>query len=285
MGWQIALLPPIAPTASRRRRSPSIAPWTIPMAQGKSSRANSIWPRSSKRRGTTWSIPPMSIRMSARRSSCSIADSLRSATMRTGHLRCAAMSASRWTAASASDSFPSAICFRHIRECASRRGRSTASRIVRWRPPRQALREPSTSLSTATSPIGCSPTPASRAAASATTPQFSDMRISTSKSGAIVFRAGTDDWSAGLSEVSPRSPKPSRVSPVAQQITRNLLARFIDAPQSFTPVSASKSDGTSERVSGSISAVLQACNVLDCDGHQHQRRSPGACELHAHRRP
>jgi hypothetical protein len=52
------------------------------------------------------------------------------------------------------------------------------------------------------------------------------MSVYQASSGAIVFATGTVQWSWGLGHLSPESPKPPRVSPAAQQITRNVLARF-----------------------------------------------------------
>jgi N,N-dimethylformamidase beta subunit-like protein len=62
-------------------------------------------------------------------------------------------------------------------------------------------------------------------AASATT-EYSDMSVYQASSGAIVFATGTVQWSWGLGHLSPESPRPPRVNPAAQQITRNVLARF-----------------------------------------------------------
>ena len=49
-------------------------------------------------------------------------------------------------------------------------------------------------------------------------------------SGAIVFNAGTMQWAWGLDDYNREAPGSSRVHPAVQQMTRNLLARFLDAP-------------------------------------------------------
>lgn len=59
------------------------------------------------------------------------------------------------------------------------------------------------------------------------TTQYSDMTSYTSSSGSTVFATGTIQWSWGLSDLSPWSPSPSRVSPTVQQITANVLGRLI----------------------------------------------------------
>jgi hypothetical protein len=93
--------------------------------------------------------------------------------------------------------------------------------------------------------------------------QFSNMTIANAASGATVFAAGTDQWSFGLSDVSPRSPSPSRVNSGAQQITRNLLARFINSnsngAQAAAPltITSSNSSGSTQLVSGMVSDALQ----------------------------
>ncbi len=59
------------------------------------------------------------------------------------------------------------------------------------------------------------------------TTQYSDMTVYRAASSATVFATGTMQWSFGLCRISPWAPSPSRVNPAAQQITRNVLARFI----------------------------------------------------------
>ena len=58
------------------------------------------------------------------------------------------------------------------------------------------------------------------------TNDYSDMTVYQAASGATVFATGTLQWSFGLGRISPWAPNPSRVNPAAQQITRNVLARF-----------------------------------------------------------
>ncbi len=65
--------------------------------------------------------------------------------------------------------------------------------------------------------------------------KYADMSLYTADSGATVFATGTIQWTHGLSNVSPWSASPSRVNPAAQQITRNVLARFIDGAASASP--------------------------------------------------
>lgn len=56
---------------------------------------------------------------------------------------------------------------------------------------------------------------------------YSDMTIYTAPSGTLVFATGTIQWSWGLDDFGP-SIRGNRVSPAAQQITRNVLDRMID---------------------------------------------------------
>ena len=73
------------------------------------------------------------------------------------------------------------------------------------------------------------------------TPGFSDMSIYTAPSGAIVFAAGTIQWSWGLDGYNGGVGHPLFVNPAAQQMTRNLLARFagtankLDSVTSISP--------------------------------------------------
>ncbi len=64
---------------------------------------------------------------------------------------------------------------------------------------------------------------------------FSDMTVYTAASGAIVFATGTMQWSWGLDDYNGYG----RVNAAAQQITRNVLARFVGAglDPSVTPSS------------------------------------------------
>jgi hypothetical protein len=55
----------------------------------------------------------------------------------------------------------------------------------------------------------------------------SNMTVYTASSGAIVFATGSMQWSWGLDAfVDDLEPRPSRVHPAAQQMMRNVLARF-----------------------------------------------------------
>ena len=56
-----------------------------------------------------------------------------------------------------------------------------------------------------------------------------DSTVYRATSGAWVFTAGSIEWDYGLSNISPRGPKTSAVNPRTQQITRNILDRFISA--------------------------------------------------------
>jgi hypothetical protein len=62
---------------------------------------------------------------------------------------------------------------------------------------------------------------------------FSDMTIYTAPSGAIVFAAGTMQWSWGLDGYGPPS-RGNRVSAAAQQIARNVLDRMIGKTMPYT---------------------------------------------------
>ncbi len=90
--------------------------------------------------------------------------------------------------------------------------------------------------------------------------RFSDMTVYSTSSGATVFTAGTVQWAFGLSEVSPRSPNPSRVNPAAQQITRNVLSRFIDGAPSSSVASITSSERTAW-VASAISDALRGAAV------------------------
>ena len=54
-----------------------------------------------------------------------------------------------------------------------------------------------------------------------------DSSVYQAASGAWVFAAGSIRWAWGLSHISPWSPTPSRVNAATQQITRNVLNKFI----------------------------------------------------------
>jgi hypothetical protein len=54
----------------------------------------------------------------------------------------------------------------------------------------------------------------------------SDMTIYTAPSGAQVFATGSLQWNWGLDDYNVPSVRPSVLSPTAQQVTRNVLARF-----------------------------------------------------------
>lgn len=77
--------------------------------------------------------------------------------------------------------------------------------------------------------------------------RFADMTVYTANSGATVFSTGSIQWSFGLSNVSPWGPSPSRVSASAQQITRNVLAQFIDGSTLASPTPTSTSTATATR--------------------------------------
>jgi hypothetical protein len=55
---------------------------------------------------------------------------------------------------------------------------------------------------------------------------FSDMTIYTAASGAMVWASGTFKWSWGLDDFNAPDIRPSVISPAAQRMTRNLLAKF-----------------------------------------------------------
>jgi len=58
---------------------------------------------------------------------------------------------------------------------------------------------------------------------------FSDATVYFTSSGATVFATGSMQWSWGLDDYGVPDVRPSYLSPAAQQITRNVLARFIAA--------------------------------------------------------
>ncbi len=73
---------------------------------------------------------------------------------------------------------------------------------------------------------------------------YGDMTVYEAPSGATVFSTGTVQWSWGLSNLSPWGPSSSRVDPAAQQITRNVLARFINASATPTPTATATTNAT-----------------------------------------
>jgi len=73
---------------------------------------------------------------------------------------------------------------------------------------------------------------------------YGDMTLYQATSGANVFSTGTVQWSYGLSKISPWSPSPSRVNPIAQQVTNNVLQEFINASASSTPSSSTTATPT-----------------------------------------
>jgi hypothetical protein len=58
------------------------------------------------------------------------------------------------------------------------------------------------------------------------------MSVYTASSGAIVFATGSIQWAWGLDDYNAPQLRPSRLSPAAQQTTRNVLARFLSSPAS-----------------------------------------------------
>lgn len=56
---------------------------------------------------------------------------------------------------------------------------------------------------------------------------FSDMTVYGAPSGATVFATGSMQWSWGLDDYGVPDVRPSYLNPAAQQITRNVLARFL----------------------------------------------------------
>ncbi len=57
--------------------------------------------------------------------------------------------------------------------------------------------------------------------------RYSDMTVSTAPSGATVFATGSIQWSWGLDDYNAPALRLSRLSPAAQQMTRNVLASFV----------------------------------------------------------
>lgn len=62
--------------------------------------------------------------------------------------------------------------------------------------------------------------------------RYSDMSVYTANSGATVFATGTMQWSWGLDDYNAPQLRPSVISPDAQAITRNILARMIGVNKS-----------------------------------------------------
>ena len=57
-------------------------------------------------------------------------------------------------------------------------------------------------------------------------------------SGAVVFSTGSMQWLWGIDDFNVPSLRPSRLDPAAQQVTRNVLARFTAAPLGLPPIPA-----------------------------------------------
>lgn len=56
------------------------------------------------------------------------------------------------------------------------------------------------------------------------------MSLYTAASGVLVFATGTIQWAWGLNDFNAPALRSRRTSPAAQQITRNVLARFRETP-------------------------------------------------------
>jgi hypothetical protein len=84
---------------------------------------------------------------------------------------------------------------------------------------------------------------------------YSDMTVYTASSGAIVFATGSMFWNWGLDDYGAPTLRPSRLSAVAKQVTRNVLASFVgkqpSAPPSSLPSPWAKVDIGSPRYRGS----------------------------------
>jgi hypothetical protein len=66
--------------------------------------------------------------------------------------------------------------------------------------------------------------------------RYADMTVYTAASGATVFATGSMQWSWGLDDFNSSDLRPSRLNTAAQQMTRNVLARFVGAqPPPPTP--------------------------------------------------
>jgi hypothetical protein len=69
--------------------------------------------------------------------------------------------------------------------------------------------------------------------------KFSDMTVYTASSGAVVFATGSINWSWGLDDFNAPALRPVLLNPAAQQMTRNVLARFLStAPLTQTTLLA-----------------------------------------------
>lgn len=85
------------------------------------------------------------------------------------------------------------------------------------------------------------------------------MTIYTAPSGALVFATGSNQWAWGLDDYNVPERRTSRLSPAAQRITRNLLARFIASPAPPSPLAVAfvnPTDGA--RVSGTATVTVAA---------------------------
>jgi hypothetical protein len=96
------------------------------------------------------------------------------------------------------------------------------------------------------------------------TTQFSHMVLHTAQSGATVFATGTIQWSWGLDDYNMANRPPNAVvSPIAQQITRNILDRFAGEAHCAFTISPSSASVTGAPGSGSITVTGGAT----CDWH------------------
>jgi hypothetical protein len=103
-----------------------------------------------------------------------------------------------------------------------------------------------------------------------------DMTIYTAPSGALVFATGSNQWAWGLDDYNVPQRRTSRLNLAAQQITRNLMTRFLASAPPSSPLAvafANPTDGSS--VSGTATVTVAASHGSG-DGYSYQVTLDGA---------
>jgi hypothetical protein len=94
--------------------------------------------------------------------------------------------------------------------------------------------------------FGNAPSGTARIAHSSAGSDFSDMTVYTAASGATVFATGSMQWSWGLDDYNAPALRPSLLSAAAQQMTRNVLARFAPAQAPLPPTGLTATAGDAQ---------------------------------------
>lgn len=101
------------------------------------------------------------------------------------------------------------------------------------------------------------------------------MTIYAAPGGALVFATGSNQWAWGLDDYNAPQRRTSRLNPAAQQITRNVLARFIASTAPPPPLAVAFANPASgATVSGTITVTVAATN--GSGGYSYQVTLDGA---------